>query len=114
LPIYKSKEAFYLCPELPLPAFGVVCAGVCVGTLQHGRLLLHHQLFSAYGTQFLRKVELSCDDPRLLDYLRGLEIPCEGGENGFCAVLADGVAVGGGKIDNQTVKNHYPKGLRNH
>ena len=50
---------------------------------------------------------------RLIDYLRGEGFVWENGvENGWCAVLIDGIPCGGGKIVNGYVKNHYPKGLR--
>jgi glycogen operon protein len=32
---------------------------------------------------------------------------------GWCAVLYEGVPLGGGKISGGKIKNHYPKGLRN-
>jgi len=32
--------------------------------------------------------------------------------NGYAAVLCDGCALGGGKVVDGMMKNHYPKGLR--
>ena len=42
-----------------------------------------------------------------------VEIDAGDTENGYCAVLIDGCAVGGGKVSSGRCKNHYPKGLRN-
>lgn len=110
----------YLAPDISLPEYSVYAAGVCVGELERGRFVPHHQLFSAYGGDFKRRLDLSIDDKSVADYLRGLEISadgmvCEQGakESGYAAVLCDGVAIGGGKVSGGVCKNHYPKGLRN-
>jgi NOL1/NOP2/fmu family ribosome biogenesis protein len=112
-------EYVYLKPDIPLPPFGVFAAGVCVGELQKGRFVPHHQLFSAYGKDFRLKLVLSGKDEKAERYLRGEEIDCEGliesdgAQTGWATVLIDGCPVGGGKISGSVCKNHYPKGLRN-
>lgn len=109
----------YLKPDIALPKYGVFAAGVCVGEAIGRKFAPHHQLFSAFGGRFKRRVTLKQSDVRTEEYLRGLEISvgdcieCEGKENGFAAVLIDGCPVGGGKIVDGVCKNHYPKGLRN-
>ena len=47
------------------------------------------------------------------DGLRGEEIQAQTAQNGWCAVLVDGVPVGFGKKSGEKIKNHYPKALRN-
>lgn len=113
--LVQLREDVYLAPDIPLPPRGIYAAGVCVGTLQKGRLVPHHQFFSAYGADFCRKLPLDRDDPRVDAYLRGEEIaaPELAGENGFAAVLFEGAALGGGKAVDGRLKNYYPKGLRN-
>ncbi len=113
--LVQLREDVYLAPDVPLPPRGIFAAGVCVGTLQKGRLVPHHQLFSAYGTSFRRKLLLSKDDPRVAAYLRGEEIPAPelAGQNGFVALLYEGAPLGGGKAVDGRLKNYYPKGLRN-
>lgn len=109
----------YLSPYTAIPEYGVFASGVCVGEIERGRFLPHHQLFSAYGNCFKRKILISSGDRRTKDYLKGLEIAAddavyEGGKmSGWAAVIVDGVALGGGKISGGVCKNHYPKGLRN-
>ena len=108
----------YLKPNIALPKFGVFAPGVCVGEVMGRRLVPHHQLFSAYGTMFARKICLCSEDHEASDYLHGMEIgadklECCGKADGFAAVLIDGCAVGGGKTSSGVCKNHYPKGLRN-
>ena len=89
-------------------------AGVLIGEIQKGRLIPAHQLFSAYGDLFKTKVELSGNEKALYDYLSGEEIDApEWLDNGYCTVTYKGSALGGGKIANGKIKNHYPKGLRN-
>ena len=109
-------EYVFLSPRVELPPFGVISAGICVGECQKGRIVPHHQLFSACGRDFKLKIELSGESERCAAYLRGEEIKTtelDLGTSGWCSVLIDGCSVGGGKVSNGRCKNHYPKGLRN-
>ena len=111
------RDALWLTPEIPIPSRGVFAPGVCVGTLQRGRIEPHHQLASAYGNSYRRQIHLDRDDPRVAAYLRGEELaltPEESAQgNGYAAVFFAGAPLGGGKIVGERLKNHYPKGLRN-
>ena len=95
----------------PIPKASVFSAGVTVGRAEKGRLVPHHQFFSAYGNLFREKVDLASDDPRLFSYLHGEEIVSEGG-GGYVALLCDGIPLGGGKRVGDKIRNYYPKGLR--
>ena len=99
--------------DCPIPSQSVFMPGVMLGEVKKGVFIPHHQFFSAYGSLFKRQVNLKSDDARVQKYLRGEEIDTEITENGFCAILYEGVTLGGGKIVNGKIKNHYPKGLRN-
>ena len=99
--------------DLPLPAFGVFMPGIMLGEVKKGNFFPHHQFFSVYGGRFKRRENLTKDDPRTEKYLRGEEIDTDSNDNGWCAILYEGVALGGGKMSNRRIKNHYPKGLRN-
>ena len=109
----------YLGRDAALPPYGVFASGVCLGEMNGKRFLPHHQLFSAFGTEFLRRVELASSDGETEAYLKGMEIAvgdklrAEGKAEGWAAVLVDGCALGGGKVSLGVCKNHYPKGLRN-
>lgn len=109
----------FLKPEIDLPKYGVFAAGVCVGELLGRKFAPHHQLFSAFGASFKRRVMLKQSDEKAAEYLKGHEISvdgaveCDGKPSGWAAVLIDGCPVGGGKISDNVCKNHYPKGLRN-
>lgn len=110
-------EEVYISPRIALPPYNTFAAGVCVGEVVKGRLSPHHQLFSAYGTSFKLKLELSGRSEQAKRYLLGEEIDCTGylpsDASGWCAVMIDGACVGGGKVSGGRCKNHYPKGLRN-
>ncbi len=108
-------EQMFLCPRINLPPYSTVAAGICIGEYQKGRIIPHHQLFSACGRDFKLKIELSGAQEECVAYLHGEEIEAVGldfGAVGFCAVIIDGCAVGGGKVSGGRCKNHYPKGLR--
>ena len=109
-------EYVFLSPRIELPRFGVLSAGICVGECQKGRIIPHHQLFSACGRDFKVKIELTGASEECAAYLRGEEIDAVGIDakaSGYCTILVDGCPVGGGKVSNGRCKNHYPKGLRN-
>ena len=54
---------------------------------------------------------LSIDDERAKEYLRGNIIKTEG-NRGWVLVAIEGIPLGWGKESNGVLKNHYPKGLR--
>lgn len=85
--------------------------GVTIGEIKKNYFLPHHQFFMALGNNFKRKIELPLRDARVAKYLHGEEIEVEC-DNGWAAVLVDGVTLGGAKVVGGIAKNHYPKGLR--
>ena len=112
--IVKSGENIVIISHgYPVPPKSVFSAGVLLGTVEKGILFPSHQFFSTYGNLFKRQENLTRGDERVKKYLRGEEIDAvsvEGG--GWCSVLYEGVALGGGKASAGKIKNHYPKGLR--
>ena len=110
--LFKFKESIvYIDPRVPVPEKISYSASVTLGEISKGYFKPHHNLFSALGKSFKRKINLALDDVRLSAYLRGESFE-EACENGYVAVLVEGVALGGGKAVNGQIKNHYPKGLR--
>ena len=99
--------------DFPIPPKSVFSAGVLLGTVEKGILFPSHQFFSAYGKLFKRQENLTKTDARTKKYLHGEEIDVQGFEgDGWCAILYEGSALGGGKASHGRIKNHYPKGLR--
>jgi NOL1/NOP2/fmu family ribosome biogenesis protein len=96
---------------LKVPAKKVFSCGVKLGEYKNGRIIPHHHFFSAFGREFLNKINLSCDSPECMKYLKGEGFEFDA-QDGWCAVCVDGIALGGGKMVNGYLKNHYPKGLR--
>ena len=99
--------------DLPLPPYSVFMPGVLLGEVKKGNFFPHHQFFSCYGNLFKLREELTKGDVRVEKYLRGEEIDTNSTKSGWCAVIYEGVALGGGKVSSGRLKNHYPKGLRN-
>ncbi|MCQ2432089.1 MAG: methyltransferase domain-containing protein [Clostridia bacterium] len=117
IPFEVKKYKDMLCAVTANTAVNGVCfsCGVRLGEIKGGRLVPHHQLFSAFGNRMKLQWHLKSDDPRVLRYLHGdtIELTAdEGTADGFGCVLVDGCALGGGKNVGGTIKNHYPKGLR--
>jgi NOL1/NOP2/fmu family ribosome biogenesis protein len=97
----------------PLPPKSVFSAGVLLGEVKKGILHPAHQFFSCYGKLFKRKIRLTRTDARLTKYLSGQEIEApELSGKGFAAVFYENAALGGAKLSDGRLKNHYPKGLR--
>lgn len=103
--IHISKQNF---PVIP---YGVVSQGVCLGVIKKERLEPSHFFFKAYGREFGNKICFEIDDARAEMFVHGLEIECDN-KNGYACVCVCGVPLGGGKVVNGKLKNHYPKGLR--
>ncbi len=112
LDIRKYNDNIVAVPNgFPLPPQRVFCSGVMLGEISKNIFTPHHQFFSAFASRFKRKLNLTLDDKRTLDYLSGQVIPCDI-ENGYAVVTVDGVGLGGCKVVDGMAKNHYPKGLR--
>lgn len=110
---YAGENLVLIPHGMPLMPRSVFCAGVLLGEIKKGILTPSHQFFSAYGQEFLRKENLSPGDSRVEKYLHGEEIDAkETDGSGWCAILYNGVTLGGAKLSGGRLKNHYPKGLR--
>ena len=95
----------------PLPERSVFSAGVLLGEIRGKNLFPSHQFFSAFGNLFIRKENL--DYGRAIRYMRGEEIEAHDfSDSGFCVLLYNTSVIGGGKMSDGKIKNHYPKGLR--
>ena len=99
---------------VPFPQTGlhVLRAGVFVGSVQKGRFVPEHHLFTAFGALCTNREALTLADPRVTECLSGREIAADTAADGWCCVTVDGWPMGGGKVSGGRVKNHYPKALR--
>lgn len=112
--MFVADDRLMLLPE-GLPDFNglnVLRAGVELAYLRPRRLEPTHGIFMSRPSTACREVvDFQPDDPDLLAFLRGEEIPTT--QRGYAAVCVNGVPVGFGKGSEGRLKNHYPKGLRN-
>lgn len=97
--------------DFPIPPQNVFTAGVLLGEIRKNLFVPHHHFFMAYGRYMKRKIYLTDDMPSCAAYLHGEEIAVDT-EDGYAAVLYNGVPLGGAKVKGGRAKNHYPKGLR--
>lgn len=107
---------YYLTTEIPdLQGLHILRAGVQLGELKKNRIEPTHHFFMAVKQETCRQlVALKTEDPAVLRYLKGEEIDCAPSLKGYAGVCVDGVMLGFGKCSGGKLKNHYPKGLRNH
>lgn len=98
--------------------------GVILGEIVKNRLEVSHQFCKAYAQYFVNFINLQHNSEFLKKYIKGEQLflhHIENSEdlisqniahNGYGVILANGVCLGGIKIINDEIKNHYPKALR--
>ncbi len=107
-------DQIYLTPNhMPsLKGLKVLRPGLHMGTLKKNRMEPSHALALYLHTNQVEKVcDLPVNDVRLGAYLHGETFFYEG-VNGWYLICVDGYSIGWGKLVNNIMKNHYPKGLR--
>ncbi|MCQ2436045.1 MAG: methyltransferase domain-containing protein [Clostridia bacterium] len=111
--LIKHGDTYSLMPSgAILPPHSVYAAGVKIGQVQKGRIVPHHQYFSAFGAEFKNRIDLHSSDNDAAKYIGGNVIDAHGAAVGWAAVTIDGCAIGGAKVSDGQAKNHFPKGLR--
>jgi NOL1/NOP2/sun family putative RNA methylase len=112
--LLQRGSELYALPE-SLPALGrlrVERPGLWLGTLHANRFEPSHALaLWLRATEATSRLEVAHDGPEVSAYLRG-ETLRRPGPAGWVLVTVGGFALGWGKRVGETVKNHYPKGLR--
>ncbi len=117
MPLFQAGNFLYLLPaELPAArGLHLLRAGVQFGECKKNRIEpAHHFFMAAKPTSLRQLIPLTSKGEDVLRYLRGEEIACAAEYKGYAGVCVDGVMLGFGKCSNGTLKNRYPKGLRNH
>lgn len=110
------KDKIYLLPNnLPeLKGLNVLRAGVQLGETKKNRIEPCHSAFIASKKQDCKNVvDLDVNSEEIRKFLHGEEIPVDREIKGYTAVAVNGIVTGFGKASNGTLKNKYPKGLRN-
>ena len=114
LPVKKGEQWFLAPEELPEPTAGLrlLRAGVPAGREKAERFEPEHALYlAAVPGACKRALDLPLSDSRLAAFLHGEPVETALAD-GYAAVLAEGFAVGFGKVSGGVLKNHYPRALR--
>ncbi|GAB4396065.1 MAG: 16S rRNA (cytosine(1407)-C(5))-methyltransferase RsmF [Anaerolineales bacterium] len=114
LPLVLEGSYWYALPQnLPdLRGLKVLHPGAWLGVAKKNRVEPAHALaLQANLPAVVNTANFAPDDPALLAYLRGENVPASG-ENGWTLVAVDGFGLGWGKRVNGVLKSHYPRGLR--
>lgn len=112
--LIRFGDQIYLAPEdtPSLKGLKVLRPGLHLGTMKKNRFEPSHSLALALESKnVLHCAELSADDSRTQNYLRGQTFEYEG-DKGWYLICVDGYSLGWGKLAGGIMKNHYPKGLR--
>lgn len=107
-------DQLYLVPPgaPPLAGLKVLRPGWHLGWLAKNRFEPAHALAIALNAKDARlTADFSAASDEVWRYLRGEELPRQG-EKGWTLVTVDGYPLGWGKQVADSLKNHYPKGLR--
>lgn len=113
--LYVKDDKVYILPEVcpDLQGTRLVRAGVLAGYIKKNYFEPEHNLFSSADVRNVKRVlELTLDDSRVMQFLRGEEIDAEGIDKGYTLVAIEGIPLGFGKVSGGRLKNKYPKGLR--
>ena len=87
----------------------VVRVGLELGEVKKNRFEPAHAL--ALWLKKCEKIQnFPAESDEIRSFMAGQVLP--GKVKGWCLITADGYALGWGKGDGSTIKNHYPKGLR--
>lgn len=114
LPLALEGSYWYALPDgLPdLRGLRVLHPGAWLGIMKKNRVEPAHALALRPDLQpVVNEVNFAPDDPDLLAYLQGENVPAPG-MNGWARVTVNGFGLGWGKRVNGVLKSHYPRGLR--
>ncbi len=113
---YIVKDKIYILPKNTpnLSGLYILRAGVLFGEIKKNRIEPCHAFFMCgKKSDFTNYIDLDCNDSKIKKYLMGEEIETYKDIKGYTAVCVNGITTGFAKSSNKTLKNKYPKGLRN-
>lgn len=103
-----------LIPDIPLPPLNtikIIRLGLSLGEVKKERFEPSHSLALYLSPNNVKNtVSLSFDDA--VRYLAGISLPYTTEINGWALICIEQFPLGWGKLNNQMLKNNYPKGLR--
>ena len=107
-------EQLYLVPKdmLSLENLKVFRPGWHLGSIKKNRFEPSHALALSLSRSLVKQNwSLHMDSREIFAYLKGESLQADG-PKGWYLVDVDGYSIGWGKLSDQLLKNHYPKGLR--
>ena len=111
--IILKKDDLYLCASpYDFSSLKVLNYGVRLGEVSNKRFIPNHNFYKALPEYFKSSFDLDFRSDIVTKYLHGEQITLNV-LDGFGVLKVNGVSLGGYKAKNDTLNNHYPKGLRN-
>ena len=105
-----GSSLYWVPEEMPdINRIKVVRPGLELGEVKKNRFEPAHAL-ALWLKKCRNMLNLQGDSVEIRKYMEGQVLP--GTCKGWCLITVDGYGIGWGKGDGNTVKNHYPKGLR--
>ncbi|MCR4686640.1 MAG: RsmB/NOP family class I SAM-dependent RNA methyltransferase [Lachnospiraceae bacterium] len=106
-------DNLYLMPvAMNVDKLKVLRPGLELGTVVKERFIPSHALSLIINSKDV-KISLSMAEDEVTNYLKGLTLNVnEPRKDGWALMCVDGYSIGWGKKVGNTIKNHYPKGLR--
>lgn len=110
--LFLNGEHLYYLPKntLSFNKLRILKNGLYLGEFRKNRFIPSHALALASKTQDW-KISLDLNDIDIYKYLKGESFEANS-PNGFTLITYKNFSIGFAKISNNTLKNHYPKGLR--
>ena len=107
----RFGQSLYWVPEgMPeIKGLKVERPGLELGIAKKDRFEPAHAL-ALWLKSCARQQDFPAESPEIAAYMHGDVVPTE--HKGWCLVTVDGYSIGWGKGAGNTLKNHYPKGLR--
>lgn len=105
-------DQLYVLPDsrLSLTGLKVIRAGWHLGTFKKNRFEPSHALALSLHREEVSKT-VNFNSKEIIAYLHGESLHLEGSK-GWYLITVDGYSIGWGKLVDNVLKNHYPKGLR--
>ena len=111
--LYQIDDKFYISfKELLDLKNGVIREGIYLGNIEKNRFVPNHFMYRANSLIGLYKFEYDLSEKDYNDFVKGLEIKTNNLSNNYYHLTYKGYSVGFGKVNNNVIKNKYPKGLR--
>ena len=111
--VFLYKNILYLMPnDLPyLNNLNILRLGLKLGVFKKNRFEPSHAISHALSPDIFR-IKIKLNDDEFLKYIHGETINISSDNNGWCLILYHNKPFSLGKIVGNTIKNFYPKGLR--